>query len=364
MRMSLRTGRVRVLMVTMCLVFSGSVLAVAGAPAHAATGSPAKPSAAVNTVKVTAAAKEQSWVRIPISVQVKAADSDPAQTLTYSATGLPAGLSISPATGVISGTPQRITVVTATVTATDALGATGSASIRWAVGWAITIPDPGKVTTAVGQAVNVWITYTNAAGARDRVTLWATGLPGGMAFRQHPAEVYGWPAIAGDYKVTIHAKGSEGDIDWMTFPLVVRPASGGPAGQIHLALNGKCLTDPGNRTANGTRVNVSNCQTVPAERWTVESDGTLRVHNHCLDIAGSGGAAGQQVQLWQCNGSARRDLDAGHRGRTRQPRLRSLPDRSRLRRRTHDGSLPHQGERGVDASRASGAGRRNEHMHG
>ena len=84
-------------------------------------------------------------------------------------------------------------MVTATVTATDTLGVTGSASIRWAVGWAITIPDPGKVTTAVGQAVNVWITYTNAAGARDRVTLWATGLPGGMAFRQHPAGVYGWP---------------------------------------------------------------------------------------------------------------------------------------------------------------------------
>jgi hypothetical protein len=296
MRMSLRTGRVRALMVTMCLLFSGSALAVAGAPAHAA---------GADTVTVTAAAKEQSWVRIPISVQVKATDSDPAQALTYSATGLPAGLSINPATGAISGTPQRITVVTATVTATDALGATGSASIRWAVGWAITIPDPGKVTTAVGYAVNVWITYTNKAGARDRVTLWATGLPGGMAFRQDPAEVYGWPATVGDYKVTIHAKGSEGDIDWMTFPLVVRAANGGPAGQVHLALNGKCLTDPANKTANGTRVNVSKCQAGPAQHWTVASDGTLRVRGRCLDIAGSGGAAGQQAQLWQCDGSTR-----------------------------------------------------------
>ncbi len=70
-------------------------------------------------------------------------------------------------------------------------------------------------------------------------------------------------------------------------------------------LNGKCLTDPGNRTGNGTRVNVANCQAGPAQHWAVASDGTLRVHNHCLEIAGQGGAAGQQVQLWQCNGSTR-----------------------------------------------------------
>ena len=119
--------------------------------------------------------------------------------------------------------------------------------------------------------------------------------------------------------MTIHAKGSEGDIDWMTFPLVVRPASGGPAGQIHLALNGKVPDRPRNRTADGTRVNVSNCQTVPAERWTVASDGTLRVHNHCLDIAGSGGAAGQQAQLWQCTGSTRQTWMQGTAGELVNP---------------------------------------------
>ena len=52
-------------------------------------------------------------------------------------------------------------------------------------------------------------------------------------------------------------------------------------------------------------MNIANCQAVPAEHWTVGSDGTLRVHNHCLDIAGQGGAAGQQVQLWQCTRAPR-----------------------------------------------------------
>ena len=40
-----------------------------------------------------------------VSLQVHATDSASGQTLTYSAAGLPAGLSINSATGLISGTP-------------------------------------------------------------------------------------------------------------------------------------------------------------------------------------------------------------------------------------------------------------------
>ncbi len=39
------------------------------------------------------------------SLQIHATDSASGQTLTYSATGLPAGLSINSSTGLISGTP-------------------------------------------------------------------------------------------------------------------------------------------------------------------------------------------------------------------------------------------------------------------
>jgi hypothetical protein len=272
-----------------------------------------------NKVTVNAPAVEQSWVGVPVNVKVTATDSGGA-AVTYSAEGLPAGLSINAGTGVITGRPQRITTaVTATVTATDGTGSFGKRQIKWSVGYAVIIPDPGKVTAKVGQAVNVPIKYTDAFGKGTRVTLSATGLPRGLSFRPSPGLVYGWPATAGSSNVTIHARDSHGGTSTMTFPLVARFAANGPAGQIRLALNGRCLTDPGNRTANGTRVNVANCQAGAAQHWTVAADGTLRVHNRCLDIAGQGGAAGQPAQLSQCTGSTREMWMQGTAGELANP---------------------------------------------
>ena len=67
------------------------------------------------------------------SLQIKATDSASGQTLTYSATGLPAGLSISSSTGLISGTPTTAGTSSVTVTAKDTTGATGSASFTWTI---------------------------------------------------------------------------------------------------------------------------------------------------------------------------------------------------------------------------------------
>ena len=76
----------------------------------------------------------QSWtVGTAVSLPVTATDSDTAQTLTYSATGLPAGLSINASSGLISGIPTAAGTGTATVTAKDTTGASGSTTISWTV---------------------------------------------------------------------------------------------------------------------------------------------------------------------------------------------------------------------------------------
>jgi serine protease len=84
-----------------------------------------------NTVTVTNPGSQSGTVGTAASLQISASDSASGQTLTYSATGLPAGLSINSATGLISGTPTTAGTSSVTVTAKDTTNATGSTSFSW-----------------------------------------------------------------------------------------------------------------------------------------------------------------------------------------------------------------------------------------
>src|SRR6185437_14338832 len=86
-----------------------------------------------NNVTVTSPGNQSGAVGTPVtSVQVQASDSAGGQTLTFSATGLPPGLSIS-SSGLISGTPTSGGTYSPVVTAKDTTGASGSASFTWTI---------------------------------------------------------------------------------------------------------------------------------------------------------------------------------------------------------------------------------------
>jgi beta-glucosidase len=67
-----------------------------------------------------------------VNFAISAVDSNTAQTLTYTATGLPPGTSIA-SNGTISGSGTTLGTYTVTVTATDTKGVSGSATFVWTV---------------------------------------------------------------------------------------------------------------------------------------------------------------------------------------------------------------------------------------
>ncbi|MFD5074088.1 lectin [Streptomyces sp. NPDC058371] len=69
-------------------------------------------------------------------------------------------------------------------------------------------------------------------------------------------------------------------------------------------LGGKCLDVAGASSANGTAVQLYDCNGTAAQQWTVGSDGTIRALGKCLDVTGNSTADGAKLQLWDCGGGA------------------------------------------------------------
>ncbi|MEW2306459.1 ricin-type beta-trefoil lectin domain protein [Streptomyces sp. NPDC006655] len=76
------------------------------------------------------------------------------------------------------------------------------------------------------------------------------------------------------------------------------------AGVAIRGLAGKCVDVAGANSANGTPVQLYDCNGTAAQQWTVGSDGTIRALGKCLDVTSGGTADGTPVQLYDCNGTA------------------------------------------------------------
>ncbi|HET7016239.1 MAG TPA: ricin-type beta-trefoil lectin domain protein [Streptosporangiaceae bacterium] len=85
-------------------------------------------------------------------------------------------------------------------------------------------------------------------------------------------------------------------------PELVIASGVGHTGQI--TEQSGCLDEFGDDGAIETMTLVAQCDpTAVGQQWTVEPDGTIQTQGRCLDVAGAGTADGTEVQVWDCNGT-------------------------------------------------------------
>ena len=164
---------------------------------------------------------------------------------SWSATGLPPGLSISSSTGSITGTPTRAGTYRVTVTATDSSSPakTGITYYSWSV--ALALSNPGSQTSAVGTPISP-VNHT-ASGGTAPYSWSASGLPAGLSINSSTGSISGTPTAAGTYSVTVTATDGSS------------PAATGRVSYSWTVMPGLAVSNPGNQTsAFGTPISPVN----------------------------------------------------------------------------------------------------------
>ncbi|WP_194921114.1 putative Ig domain-containing protein, partial [Catenulispora rubra] len=235
------------------------------------------------TVSVTNPGTQTSTQNVAIStLQISATDSA-GKSLTYSATGLPAGLSIS-SSGAITGTPTGTGSSTVTVTASSGT-ASGSASFTWTVNSqsteTVSVTNPGSQTSTQGTAIStLQIKATDSAG--KSLTYSASSLPAGLSISSSGA-ITGTPTGTGTSNVAVTASSGTASGS-TTFSWTVNPSGGGGCTAAQL------LGNPGFETGSSApwsmTAGVLNNDTIsePAHsgNWDAWLDGYGTTHTDTL----------------------------------------------------------------------------------
>jgi len=80
-------------------------------------------------------------------------------------------------------------------------------------------------------------------------------------------------------------------------------AQAATAGPI-TGIAGKCVDVAGAATANGTAIQLYDCNGTSAQSWTVgNADNSIQSLGKCMDVTGASTANGAQIQLYDCNGT-------------------------------------------------------------
>jgi len=293
-------------------------------------------------VTLAAPGPQEGLAGTPVSLQLSASDSTGGQTPAFTATGLPAGTSIS-GSGAITGTPTTAGTSTVAVTAEDGDGALATTSFVWTVepasagiaatplvGYQGLCLDVASDSNTPGTKVDVytcngtdgqqWTEEANGTVQADGQCLDVAGggTANGTAVDLYTCNGTGaqqWVPQADGALLNPQSNACLDDTGYSTTPgtQVQIWACSGNANQSWTSAAsatgavtgyaGLCLDVKGDQSADGTPVDVYTCNGTTAQKWTTEPGGSLQALGKCLDVTGGGTANGTLVDLDTCNGS-------------------------------------------------------------
>jgi serine protease len=209
-----------------------------------------------DTVTVTSHGNRSSFVQAAVSLQLKAVSSG-GNKLEWSASGLPAGLSIS-SSGLITGTPTTAGTYAVTAGAGDHTGAGARVSFTWKVK-----PDSGfPVENKAGVCLNDNGSSTKSGNAVTVAACNGSAPQQWLYLSSGELQVFGMCLTdpkAGAAKLVIERCTGAASQSW----------SHNISSEFFLGSgNGLCLTDPGDSTVTGTQVTAAKCTAAASQQWT------------------------------------------------------------------------------------------------
>jgi hypothetical protein len=259
---------------------------------------------------------------------IKAVDSASGQTLKYSAAGLPAGLSINSATGVISGKVTFVENDTVHVTATDGTGASATVYFRIEASGSL----KADYHAGTGLVESYWDSKClddtgNSSANGSKIQIWqCTSNDGSQDWSFQPATSPGEVGDAGLSQlgtIEIHGKcvNIVGNGTANGSKLQLWSCNGGANelweitggfGGLYNPASGKCIDDPYNSESNGTQLDIWACNSEPWQAWLLPgSPFESAVSGKCINDAGNSTANGAAIVSYTCNGGGNEKLEVG-----------------------------------------------------